>query len=835
MGGRGTPLAAGVLVLMSLVMVGALSLVQGPAVATGIASDVPYGLDLLRNPEKISQLRPLVKAGQVSSHAKDGLNLDAGHEADDGQESYLYRNGSNYVLLDERGSGTVTRLWFFYTDATRGGEYKNYRLQIFFDGEATPRVDKTLDALFSGTQPPFLSPLVGNRFVSSGGSYSYVPMSFAESVRIELTGLPSYYNIGFEKYDASIPVATFSPGIDVTDIVTKWQNAGVDPKSIEGTVSTITGSIDDTDPLASGSAREIFNVAGPAIVKSITFTIPGYNDPTNPASREFFTKVRMRGAWDNNPQPNIDSPLGAFFGTFPGKTDTAGLFFGSDVETGRFYNYFPMPFSSSARLEIVNDSGAAISGITYTIEYVSVPSIDGLGTKVGYFNATYSEEEPVTAGIDFNLGTMSGRGQVVANIFFARCWSPIPGIKAFRLCLEGDERIYVDDSQSPAMYGTGTEDYFNGGGYFKKGLSSRPTHGSNLQYIKNNTDETTLDGYSEDSAWRIFAADPIPFRSRIEMGIEHGNPGCCIEALQKSTWPGNYYSVVFWYGSASQDLLQQDTLDVGNPVSEASHSYSSTSSTDIAMQEHFYEGDDDEVAVADDGESGTGLIEFQMNVESGKAHILRRRLDQGTRNQSATVIVDGVALGAWFDGGRNTELRWKDSEFFIPALQTVDKSTVTIQIIPTSGSTWTSYRYAIFSIPSSSAELTPTPAPTIEPTIDTDRDGCTDVAEQGADPRQGGLRNSKIFWDFIDQWTGSVRDRHINIIDVGAVVSRLWTVGDPSGDPLDPPTSRFGYHSSADRTPPLPGSDIWDAGPPDGNINIIEIGLVVAQFGHACA
>ena len=651
MAGRGTPLAAGVLVLISLVTVGLLSLRQGPAVATGITSDVPYGLDLLRNPEKLSQLRPLVRAGQVSSHAKDGFNLDGGHAEEDGQESYLYRNGPNYVLLDERGSGTVTRLWFFYTSFTAGGEYKNYRLKIFFDGEAIPRVDKTLDALFSGTQPPFLSPLVGNRLVSSGGHYSYVPMSFAESVRIELTGVPRFYNIGFEKYDASIPVSTFTPGIDVSDIVTKWQNAGVDPKSIEGTVSTITGSIDDTDPLASGSAREIFNVAGPAIVTSIIFTIPGYSDPTDPASREFFTKVRIRGAWDDSPQPNIDSPLGAFFGTFPGKTDTAGLFFGSNVETGSFYNYFPMPFSDSAILEVVNDSEAAIAGIAYTIEYVSVSSIDGLGTKVGYFNATYSEEEPVTSGIDFNLGTISGRGQVVANMFFVRCWSPIPGIEAFRQCLEGDERFYIDDSLSPAIYGTGTEDYFNGGGYFEEGPFSRPIHGSNFQILKHNTDATTLDGYSEDSAWRIFAADPIPFRSKIEMGIEHGNPPPFFKPLQKSTWPGNYYSVVFWYGSASQDLSLQETLDVGNPASEASHSYSSISATDIATEEHFYEGDEDEVAVADDGESGTGQIEFQMSVESGKAHLLRRRLDQGVRNQSATVFVDGVELGIWFEMG----------------------------------------------------------------------------------------------------------------------------------------------------------------------------------------
>jgi hypothetical protein len=54
-----------------------------------------------------------------------------------------------------------------------------------------------------------------------------------------------------------------------------------------------------------------------------------------------------------------------------------------------------------------------------------------------------------------------------------------------------------------------------------------------------------------------------------------------------------------------------------------------------------------------------------------------------------------------------------------------------------------------------------------------------------------------------------------------------------NSDPLDPPQALVGYHPSADRSPPI-GPNVWNAGPPDGNINIIDIGSVVAQFGHDC-
>ncbi len=120
---------------------------------------------------------------------------------------------------------------------------------------------------------------------------------------------------------------------------------------------------------------------------------------------------------------------------------------------------------------------------------------------------------------------------------------------------------------------------------------------------------------------------------------------------------------------------------------------------------------------------------------------------------------------------------------------------------------------------------------------DTDLDGCTDGAElePNSEAGKGGGRNPLSHWDFMDMWVNKQQDKVVNIIDLSALLHRLFTAGAPSGDPLDPPGELTGYHVSADRSPPEDGANVWNAGPPDGSINVIEIGLAVVQFSHDCS
>jgi len=37
--------------------------------------------------------------------------------------------------------------------------------------------------------------------------------------------------------------------------------------------------------------------------------------------------------------------------------------------------------------------------------------------------------------------------------------------------LEGDERVFIDGQQSPVIYGTGTEDFYESGWFFRGGVT----------------------------------------------------------------------------------------------------------------------------------------------------------------------------------------------------------------------------------------------------------------------------------------------------------------------------------------------------------------------------
>jgi hypothetical protein len=122
------------------------------------------------------------------------------------------------------------------------------------------------------------------------------------------------------------------------------------------------------------------------------------------------------------------------------------------------------------------------------------------------------------------------------------------------------------------------------------------------------------------------------------------------------------------------------------------------------------------------------------------------------------------------------------------------------------------------------------------PAGDADADGCQDKQELGASALLGGRRDPLSVWDFMDQFVGlpPARDGVVAGGDIGAVVARYGSMGDPGGDPLVAPLSMTGYHTSADRSGAMAGGDPWDLAPPDGSISGGDIGAAVAQFGHSC-
>jgi len=142
------------------------------------------GLELLERIDLLPVLKQGIRCLQLSSYDRAGGNDDGFS----GYSSYLYMDGTEYVIFDSSGPGCIYRIW-----ATRRSDTDFGTLKFYFDGEPAPRINMSFDEFFSGTVSPFLAPLVGNRAVSSGGFYCYLPIPFKKSLIIKCTGQPRYF------------------------------------------------------------------------------------------------------------------------------------------------------------------------------------------------------------------------------------------------------------------------------------------------------------------------------------------------------------------------------------------------------------------------------------------------------------------------------------------------------------------------------------------------------------------------------------------------------------------------------------------------------------------
>lgn len=93
-------------------------------------------------------------------------------------------SGERYTLLDVDGSGCIASVWFTVSSRDRY-ILRNTILNIYWDGESKPSVDVPIGDFVGvgfGEYRHHSSMLTGE---TSGGYYSFIPMPFARSCRIE--------------------------------------------------------------------------------------------------------------------------------------------------------------------------------------------------------------------------------------------------------------------------------------------------------------------------------------------------------------------------------------------------------------------------------------------------------------------------------------------------------------------------------------------------------------------------------------------------------------------------------------------------------------------------
>jgi len=441
--------------------------------------------------------------------------------------------------------------------------------------------------------------------------------------------------------------------------------------SVSGGATNLTDALDVGDAASENSHHYVIDT--PTWEGARTFSYP----PAGPvgAAAELLTNLWLSVAFDDETNPSVLAPIGSFFAlgqfaSYPTRALPVGLDANSNL-----YCYFPMPFARHARVQLVSRRPEATTNIQCEVAH---QAFTDSFANVGYFKTQFRTEAPTTNGLDIVLLETGGAGQLVGVV--ESMAGPLN-----RSFLEGNERFYVDDSLSPAINGTGTEDFYNGGWYFDRGTFSLPTHGNPNHLTDTHCDYT--------AAYRLFLADAVPFRKHLHAGIQHGPA----DDVSISAWTLAYY-----YSQPADRAVLTDQLLVGDANSERAHAYAldTQSWTGARTYTYEYEGNFSTRVASNTGRAHVGYSEFTLTLQPTNAGaILRRQFDQGILNQQANVYVDGVQVGPWYVAGGNPWHRWRDDDFLIPALYVNGKSTVRIRIdFVSSTEDWNEFTYSFYTI-----------------------------------------------------------------------------------------------------------------------------------------
>ena len=171
----------------------------------------------------------------------------------------------------------------------------------------------------------------------------------------------------------------------------------------------------------------------------------------------------LRGYWDGQQQPSIESPIGDFFANgWESYAPISSL--AVCVNPARAFNcYWEMPFRNQATFTLENLNPDPIS-VYYQINY----TLTDVPADAAYFHAQFRRTNPLPYKQVYTiLDGVKGQGQYVGTYM---AWGSNNG----GWWGEGEVKFFMDgDDEFPTICGTGTEDYFCGAYCFDPGIFSR--------------------------------------------------------------------------------------------------------------------------------------------------------------------------------------------------------------------------------------------------------------------------------------------------------------------------------------------------------------------------
>ncbi len=312
-----------------------------------------------------------------------------------------------------------------------------------------------------------------------------------------------------------------------------------------------TGGNADSWRLAPRETRTLADLEGPGVVSHIWMTMRS-DDPLR------LRKVVLRATWDGEASPSIESPVGDFFGlgharpyTYQCAAFSTSCSHDGDQSAGVAMNcWLPMPFARRARIEVTNEQDVEIPALYFHVDYQRRRLPRG-ALKLhawwrrenpcdGWTGEAGVEESPAWTRLmdgaegsnlsdrgNYLILEAEGRGHYIgANLSIDNLQGGWWG--------EGDDMIFVDrddpDAWPPDLHGTGSEDYL----CHAWGMQQAAHQYTGLSWRER---EDHNEG-GKVCVYRWHLRDPIPFRRRIRVSIEHGHANARSD---------DYASVAYWY------------------------------------------------------------------------------------------------------------------------------------------------------------------------------------------------------------------------------------------------------------------------------------------------
>lgn len=603
----------------------------GGLLAGAAAAQAPPPWEIWHDLHRLATLNDGDQVGLVSSHCPDGCRFDR-HSADDWR--YLRLEGDEGVIFEESGAGAITRIWMTQGFGISDPLDASIRIRFYLDGATAPTIDLPLPALFDGSTPPFVAPLVGDRLSSSGGNFSYVPIAYRDGCKVTLLGAHEariWFQLSFHRLASATGVVTFTGAEDLSSWARLMAVRGEDPWPLVQTIPPASTTTSGELALIPGVPVRVAELDGPDSITALLVTAP----------ESAWHQIQIALGFDS--ATTVRMSLADFFAVGRGgQGSTRSLFVGVNA-AGELYSYFPMPFRDVATFDLMVPFGVgeAPVAVRWRVRTWGSAPVQDADT----FAARLHVDDQTPIGVDIPILEDSGRGRWVG--LFVELTSVESLSRAY---LEGDERVFLDQSLHPGVYGTGTEDLFNGGFYFDQGEFGAALHGMPYHRVSGGEDTT--------AAYRLMPTDGPTWSHGVRAGLEGGPEGDLSVRVR---------SVAYIYRHTEPGLWLWDRLDLGDAASRAAHAYGADGQVEYNELDGLFEGEPPRSLRAVGAYRTPGTARFTVRRPAGARWLrLRRRLDAGVAWQAAEIWVDGQRLAASPPLGATTFRRWREIDVDLP-------------------------------------------------------------------------------------------------------------------------------------------------------------------------